>query len=760
MAAVPTEARFAVVARKGRLVRENSTGPRRVRLSPVDETALRLVSALRRRGGTLHIVYPAPANDVAVLLAAELLVDEFARIGRRSSFTVGLLTADPAGAARVWAELRVTNVGDRVPVSDVFVLHRVFPDGRPPGDARRSGGLVLGDEFCGWPVDVLVVNRMAAWVRTDGIPESVPVVTLYADPLDPELERAQGSGGLVWGWSRSDLALTHAEQEPREATAPFSVAEARLRVLAGGVNVDVLVLRDDAVEKALERVADDILLLGSMARTDPRLQRGVRVAWRHFVNLASLPCRPSAFDVYSGLPPFASRSVASYEKEIAAWARTLSGDAQEIGYILADDLAALRSSLEERSPTERALRELTKDHEGTLLLRSRTAARALAQQLGRDPNAEYVGRTGLATFSRSVDEPPTNHVLVVGPLHPWEWHLLDSGAAPNVTILVLGSRQGERTRRALVALRAARRRWASTDVRGRTWLTLFGEPLPGVFREDPAVESPAELVHYQGEIEPDVFGPLRPLLSERPLDFSDVDPHETLARSDADGQWSAVVDAVEVQTNRGTVLLEVGRPVEVRRGERIHDVYPESLVPGDVLLVGKREGRLGLLDALEARNTMLRIARMVVTDYRRRVQAAFETRGVSHGELHRMLGALGSRRSGAAVRAWISEDGVLAPRDFADLRRLNIALGLGLSETRMREIYSAVQRIRGFRRAAGRALARVAARSTVLEESIVDAELGLSPADLRDAILQASVVCVRHLEHPIPVAELARLREG
>ena len=84
----------------------------------------------------------------------------------------------------------------------------------------------------------------------------------------------------------------------------------------------------------------------------------------------------------------------------------------------------------------------------------------------------------------------------------------------------------------------------------------------------------------------------------------------------------------------------------------------------------------------------------------------------------------------------------MAPRDLVDLRWLNTALDLGMSDRFVQELFAGVQRRRVFRRAAGRALAEAARGSTVVADGDrVDTETGLSIADLRDAIIEA--ICSR-----------------
>src|SRR5438445_13881813 len=67
------------IAREGRLGRNSSQGFIRAHLSPVDESVLALVDRAIALRKDLTIVYPAPAGDVCVLLAAEILLLAFVR---------------------------------------------------------------------------------------------------------------------------------------------------------------------------------------------------------------------------------------------------------------------------------------------------------------------------------------------------------------------------------------------------------------------------------------------------------------------------------------------------------------------------------------------------------------------------------------------------------------------------------------------------------------------------------------------------------
>ena len=118
------------IARQGRLGREERDAPRRVDLSWVDESALALIDRAVGRGRNLHLLYPAPAGQLSVLVAAQLLLHRF-QLGQPSP-SVGIVTADTTAAARAWEELRILTVGSREPLHEVFPCLRGWARWREP----------------------------------------------------------------------------------------------------------------------------------------------------------------------------------------------------------------------------------------------------------------------------------------------------------------------------------------------------------------------------------------------------------------------------------------------------------------------------------------------------------------------------------------------------------------------------------------------------------------------------------------------------
>ena len=750
---------LVAIARDRRLVLEDGHGPKWVDLCWVDEVALALIDLAGSRGQDLTIVYPAPAGLVGVLLAAELLLGQFIA-GKRSS-SVGLVTADTTMAVRTWNALRIATTGDRAPIAEVFPCFRAGPEGESPGGGRRLQGVIIGQQCKGWPVDHLVVSHLAGLVRVDS---RQPSVEVYADPLDPGIPQAESSGRLIWGWSDANLALGQSLEVAAGHTVPFSVAADRLETLSGGVDVRLRVAAHPAAEAAAARIREDLRVLRSMspARSDRNLERGLSAAWHHLATLTSLPCRPSRCDRFAGVPPMAARPTSSFAPELSVWAATLSADFAEIATILASDIADLRAQLEHGNPFEETLRDLYTAGEETLVVtRTRTASHALFDLLGLPVTSQRAGPLIVQPIGGLHRMGTWPRAVMVGEPSPWDWHRLLSGLAPTVEVLTLGTQSAGGCATAVERLHAARDRWGGDTVRAKTWRSLVGTAPPPSSAAPPVAPHPVVVLDGAEYVpEPDPFEALVSLFDLDPLDIGAEGPTSPLAREGDAGSWTAAVPAIEVLTDRGPLLLEQGRPVDVRQGPKIVERRPETLEPGAILLVGRRQGRVGLLEAVEERfrdRPDLMAARYLVDHYRRRIRTRFAESGLTVLALHRILTGLGCDKTSAAVRSWVT-DNTMAPQHKDDLERLNEALELGFSQQQIDELFAGVQRRRGFRRAAGRALAAAARDSTVVaDDSRVDDETGLSIADLREAVVEAVVTAVRPCDHPVPLTLLGRL---
>ncbi len=549
---------------------------------------------------------------------------------------------------------------------------------------------------------------------------------------------------------------------------PFSIASDRLVTMGAGVDVRLTVARHPQAEAAVARCREDLRVLRSMAprRPDRHIERGLSAGWHHLTTLASLPCRPTRFDAFSGFPPMAARSTRGFGDELMTWAGTLNEDFAEIGSILASDIADLRSALELGNPFEEMLGTLHSSREECLVVtRTRTAALALLDSLGLPPTSDRAGSMTIRPIGQLHRHGTWPKAVFVGEPSPWDWHRVLSGLAPVVEVLTLGTLSAEGCARTVESVRAAADHWGSDAEHDRAWRAVVGSvPPPHLSGGTSSPRRPVVVADGAEYVpEPDPFESLSSLFDLDPLDFGGEGPIRWIAReSDHDG-WTAAVPAVAVVTDRGRMLLEVGRPVDVRDGPKIIERWPETLEPGSILLVGRQQGRVGLLEALEERlghRPDLLAARYLVDHYRRLVRARWPASGFTIAALHRAMTDLGCDKTSAAVRAWVTE-GTMAPQHIDDLERLNRALALGMSDVQVRELFGGVQRRRGFRRAAGRALAAAARDATIVADAdTIDSETGLSIADLRDAVVEAVVLEVTPCDDLVPLTLLGTLEDG
>jgi hypothetical protein len=462
----------------------------------------------------------------------------------------------------------------------------------------------------------------------------------------------------------------------------------------------------------------------------------------------------------------AARSTRGFADELMVWAGTLSEDFAEIGSILASDVADLRAALELGNPFEEMLRSIhVSGEECFVVTRTRTGAHALLDSLGLPPTADGAGSMTIRPIGQLHRHGTWPKAVFVGEPSPWDWHRVLSGLAPVVEVLTLGTQSAEGCARVVESVRTAADHWGADAVHDRTWRAIVGSAPPPHLSDGPSPTRRPVVVADGAEYvpEPDPFESLSSLFDLDPLEFGGEGPTRGIARETEQGGWTATVPAVSVVTDRGPLLLEVGRPVDVREGPKIVERRPEALKPGAILLVGRRQGRVGLVEALEERlghRPDLLAARYLLDHYRRLVRARWSESRLTIAALHRAMTELGCDKTSHAVRSWVTE-GTMAPQRIDDLERLNSALALGMSAVQLRELFAGVQRRRGFRRAAGRALAAAARDATVVADAeTIDSDTGLSIADLRDAVVEAVVLEVISCDHPVPLTLLGTLEDA
>lgn len=754
------EGSLAQIAEERRLLLDEQP----VSLTWVDRAALALTEAAIRENEDLHLLYPASAGKVSVLLAAQILIHRFLHDERSQS--VGVVTSAPGSVSRAWRKLTVSSTGVRAALSETFPVWRAEPDGTSPAGDNHVLGVLVGWRCRDWRVDVTIFDRLAG--RVSGS-QSGPSVHLWADPFDGRLQRAADEGDLVWGWSRLILRLWPAEETaPVGRGKPFSVSEERLNTLREGMEIVPVVCQHKEAETALNNLWDDLKTLSGLAGDDPpsHVLRGLRRAWAHASTLASLPCTPSQHDKFAGLPPRAARPTDSFTSEIEAWAETLEGDLRDYASVVASDLADFRAALERDNPFLRVIGPVLDSGEEVLvILRTRTAACGLLDAIGYGPSQFEIGSAKVTWFSRLHREGSWPRAILSGVPPRSAWCRVDSGLARRLEVAVIGKSGAGRVQWAARTYREARNRLSRPELRDHVWKELFHDDPP----ETPEIEEPKEdrIAPEPGPEfaeETDPFSPLGKLLTDDLSLLEETGTDVAVATPSESGDWSTEIRVVRLRTTEGVILLPRSREVDRVAGDRIVTEVASELEPGARILLGREKGRYGLLESLyetlrETRPDLMQ-ADLGRSLYKKRIAKRLVESDVGVEEFVDRIRGLGCEKSRAAVQSWLTPGDPMAPRDWEDNRYLNRALELGFSDAALRRIYEWVKNIRVFRRKAGRLLNEAAKAAAVGDgDERIEEELGVSWYDLRDAVIELEVTAVEFPDKPVPYVETGQLRQ-
>ena len=735
----------------------------RVHLNRIDQASIALVDAAISHGRNLTLLYPAPVGQVAVLLAGQILIHRF--LNGSPAQSVGIVTADPAGAERTWKSLAIVSRGNRNFLSEIFPARRATPDGKSPLGAQAFRGLLIGRMCRNWGADMIIIDHLAGDVR---VQSDRPYIRVIADPLHPVLDHI-ATDDLIWAWSSQHIRELQVPPGADSIGVPFSVSEERLATIGKGGAISLSVCTHPEAEQAIEHLRDDLRAFdpAHLPKDKRPLISGLRRAWMHTSTLCALPCRPAEYDRFCGIPPVAARATAGFHKEVEAWAQILADDHRDFGLMIATDLFDLRAALEKDNPFKRELLNMLGDGIETLVVvRTKTAAKAITESIGGHTDSMRCNNLRLTWISRLHTEGSWPRAVIVGPPPRSAWHRIDSGLSTNLRILAMGTKEATRARLAAQDMGAKRVKWASQENRRKVWKELFDEEPPESTGSETS-QRVAVLENPGAEFlpEPDPYSPLAALLTDdRPL-WAGEGAGDRIARESDSGEWSATTAAVEVRTMHGSILLPLGREVDVMAGDRITSLPVPELKPGHTILLGRQVGRLSLIEALqetlERQRPDLLGADLLTQDYHDRVVSAYNQSGLDPDSLHRKLLRLGCSKGLPAVRSWVlPSGGPMGPRDEHDHFLLNSALEIELSDEEVRQYYSAINRIRTFRRQAGRALSKAAtAAAATGDDSHLQDQFGISVSDLNDAVVQTTVVSVQSSQEEVPFSAMGKLTQ-
>ena len=220
---------------------------------------------------------------------------------------------------------------------------------------------------------------------------------------------------------------------------------------------------------------------------------------------------------------------------------------------------------------------------------------------------------------------------MIGEPSPWDWHRLLSGLAPNVEILTLGKQSAAGCASSIASIRAAQDHWGGVAVRERTWRTLVGRRPPVTPAEISAPRRPVLTLDGAEYVpEPDPFEELASLF--------DLSPSMSGAKDRARGSRAKTVTGTGPQPcprsqsrrTRARFSSRSDSPSRSETAPRSSSAAPNSSNQASILLVGRQQGRVGLLEALEERlgdRPDLLAARFLLDDYRRLSGARFAESG-------------------------------------------------------------------------------------------------------------------------------------
>lgn len=745
------------VARERRLEYFDGGGWRPAQLDFVEESALAAAGLAKRAEVGLAIQFPVLHDMLPCLLALHLALIERAH---ERPCRVGVVTPNPALFERYWHRFAIRGFADRVPVAEAFPI-MVDDQVRPPmlrgaGSPTIVVGRTVGRHLDG--LDALVVEWGA------NCPQVLAPWAVYVsfDPRDPLLADFERSGRPVWGWPRTQLQLWYEDLTPDQVLAgPAWPAQRLLLRFAQGWKVRIVPCSNEVVEHALgallQLAARSLTPLGA---DDGPVRMLARDFWRALQLVLSVPVRPTDYDDVASILYYGACTIRATFDRLEALARSLGPEIMDrIGPLLVR-LIELRDALNESNPVEPYLVRLSQCAD-VLVCRNATVAATVCSLLLR-AGVEAVPE--VTWLRRLRHAPPVRRLVFAGMPPDYAWPSL-IGVAGEVVVVVPSRWCGLRVQATVAEYDRAMARWGALESRTRAWRALTGSEPPPPPLDEPDDPCP---VHLEGVQTASIADPWDVLHGVAWLADSPTEPpsedDDLMGPPPGDREPAGdhgPVAALRIETDRGTVLLPADAVVEVLDGAEIREVPVAALQSGARLVVGRGSRRVGLLDAVARASPALQRVRVVVEYHRSLLHQKFVETGMTISELHRRLRAIGCTRAKETVQTWVSSTGPMAPQQLDDLALLHRALGTGLPERSVREVFAAIQRYRGFRRAAGRVLheAAVKALSPLARSKRVDPHTGLSLEDLLSTVEMVTVLRVQQSPELVARARLGRLEE-
>lgn len=623
----------------------------------------------------------------------------------------------------------------------------------------------------------------------------VPVIGWSALHLSPVAELWRAQGGCVYRWPKASGASRIASLD-------------ELGGDGGSTDVSPMILDGQRSVEVSEQLAQCYQRLARHAgRAQGQLARdALSVAWRYLRLLESLPVPIDLYDVecvnYWGMPAL-SRLKGTLERFVQA----LDGDGglrSDLAFAH-ERLAAAHGILREQGdpPLWLAASNLAvgADVRSLFVFQSRAHRDLFRFSLlskfnisEKDLQGVGVSLAALSELSRLNRANGSDQVTMVGlPSRAAEWRMESLLEYGELRAIVWPHLEDVLQRRATewsgklsgscdgpspLRLAAGTARAGKARVRVVSSQTIkVGDMTPGVA---PTASGPMVLWKR-----PDAAEAIRALFAAQDVEDDAGEDSAAFApvQEGADGaarpgQDDWIEDALRVVfDDGGQILLPLDDYVNVivRRpdGVNVEPRYSRSLRTGDEILLVHGEHRRGLYDLLVSRvHSHSKIAPWLTLidhwhqDLRRAFLESKRRSGTTFESVLEELRKHGSTiTTAASVRGWIV--GVtLAPSDWEDIRRLGDILDIAIAKEHPREIGNAAGRLAGLHRSLSIRLNRwlasedagVAALSG--EQSVVDAELGLTIEDFRHSLVRGRIASVAQVHGPFLRAHIGKLRRN
>ncbi|WP_141727624.1 DrmE family protein [Thermogemmatispora onikobensis] len=353
-------------------------GRNRIQLHWLDQLCLRLSLQAYLHRRPLAIVYPVPICHLAALVAAELLIYDFAERHQSTLFHRSrpsfMLISSRTEIREHYLNIRV----DKEPLAATFPLARIRNDGEPAGivapgiEARYPPRLYhLPRPFLiekPWPTgikaiivdhtDDTFIDQVSRIHELAAHRKISCIIHICNNPFAPYLQDLAEAGVPVWAWSHSELEAEALQSSPGAAAGPghpFEISARQLNNIASGIRHQLVLCHHPRLENAASRLWDD---LGTIQRTDPwrsdsGVRRAIQAAYGVFYTmlqlLVPLPVYEEEASRFWGLRPI-DRRIADLE----AFTPLLRTEAPEIENIywpsLLLDLKDMRLALLEGNP--------------------------------------------------------------------------------------------------------------------------------------------------------------------------------------------------------------------------------------------------------------------------------------------------------------------------------------------------------------------------------------------------------------------------